>query len=162
MRLTYHFHRSQTCQVPAACRISSSLSEEIFLTKDFTEERVLLHFGAVDRVCDVYLNERYLGHHEGGYLGFTYDITGIVNREGENRLIVSAVDRLSCLSLGRALCRRNVVYSGFRNLEECLVRKCTEGIHRICEAYSDMTGFEIEVTPAGDWNSNDVFVEIES
>ena len=37
--------------------------------------RVLLHFGAVDQICDVSIDGVYVGHHEGGYLPFTFDIT---------------------------------------------------------------------------------------
>lgn len=49
--------------------------------KDFTVpeawrgKRILLHFGAVDQIAKVTLNDTYLGKHTGGYLGFTFDIT---------------------------------------------------------------------------------------
>ena len=33
----------------------------------------LLHFDAVDQIADVYLNGKYLGHHEGGYLPFAFE-----------------------------------------------------------------------------------------
>ncbi len=133
------------------------------LPKDFTEERVLLHFGAVDQVCDVYLNERYLGHHEGGYLGFTYDITGIVNREGENRLIVSAVDRLSHVyPYGKQrFARGGMWYTPVSGIWKSVwLENVPKEYIESVKLTPDMTGFEIEVTPAGDWNSNDVFVEL--
>lgn len=56
--------------------------------------RILLHFGAVDQVAEVFLNGHLAGRHEGGYLPFTLDITDYV-QEGENRLLVKATDRLS-------------------------------------------------------------------
>ena len=37
--------------------------------------KVLLHFGAVDQVADVYVGGDKCGHHEGGYEAFTLDIT---------------------------------------------------------------------------------------
>lgn len=40
--------------------------------------RVLLHFGAVDQIADVCLNGKKIGHHEGGYLPFTFDVTEIL------------------------------------------------------------------------------------
>ena len=51
--------------------------------------RLLLHFGAVDCSCAVYVNGREAGRHTGGYLPFTFDITEYV-QEGENvlRLVV--------------------------------------------------------------------------
>lgn len=38
-------------------------------------ERVLLHFGAVDQSCTVWVNGVEVGSHVGGYLPFTFDIT---------------------------------------------------------------------------------------
>lgn len=56
--------------------------------------RVLLHFGAVDQVAKVWLNDVFVGEHEGGYLPFWFDITDALC-EGENFLKVVAVDTLS-------------------------------------------------------------------
>ena len=39
------------------------------------QERLYLHFGAVDQSCTVYLNRRKVGSHQGGYLPFSIDIT---------------------------------------------------------------------------------------
>lgn len=56
--------------------------------------RVLLHFGAVDQVAEVWVNGRNAVRHEGGYLPFSANITHLL-RKGENRLTVKAVDTLS-------------------------------------------------------------------
>lgn len=45
------------------------------LPDGFRQERVLLHFGAVDQECTVTLNGTNIGEHIGGYLPFTLDIT---------------------------------------------------------------------------------------
>jgi beta-galactosidase/beta-glucuronidase len=37
--------------------------------------RVLLHFGAVDQSCTVWVNDVEVGSHTGGYLPFTFDVT---------------------------------------------------------------------------------------
>lgn len=63
--------------------------------ENFVLPRILLHFGAVDQVAEVWLNEEYLGKHEGGYLPFSFDITDQVRRGEENRIKVLAVDDLS-------------------------------------------------------------------
>ena len=55
--------------------------------------RVLLHFGAVDQVADVYVNGQEVAHHEGGYLPFSADITSAL-REGKNSLTVRVLDSL--------------------------------------------------------------------
>lgn len=39
--------------------------------------RVLLHFGAVDQSCTVFLDGAEVGSHTGGYLPFTLDVTGV-------------------------------------------------------------------------------------
>ncbi len=53
-------------------------------------KRVLLHFGAVDWQCEVWVNGVSVGSHTGGYCPFTFDITDCL-REA-NELIVRVVD----------------------------------------------------------------------
>lgn len=53
--------------------------------------RLILHFGAVDQSCEVYINEQKVAEHSGGYLPFSVDITRDV-REGENNLILKVTD----------------------------------------------------------------------
>lgn len=43
------------------------------------EQRLILHFGAVDQNCKVFCNNVLIGHHEGGYLPFSFDITSFVD-----------------------------------------------------------------------------------
>lgn len=54
-------------------------------------EKVLLHFGAVDDECIVWVNGKQVGEHRGGYLPFTIDITDVLI-DGENELLVSVSD----------------------------------------------------------------------
>jgi len=60
----------------------------------FQKDRVLLHFGAVDQSCEVSLNGKSVGGHEGGYLPFTCDITSAL-AAGENTLVVAVTDATS-------------------------------------------------------------------
>lgn len=69
--------------------------KRFFVPADFTEERVMLHFSAVDQIADVRLNGAGLGEHRGGYLPFSFDITDLVRRDEENLLEVFATDKLS-------------------------------------------------------------------
>ncbi len=50
--------------------------------------RVLLHFGAVDQSCQVRVNGRPVGGHEGGYLPFSFDITDALTRGGNHLHVV--------------------------------------------------------------------------
>lgn len=61
------------------------------LPKDFNKGCVFLHFGAVDSICDIYLNGVYVCHHEGGYNSFSVEITAALARE-VNLLIVKVRD----------------------------------------------------------------------
>ena len=65
---------------------------EFTLPEGFRKDRVLLHFGAVDQECTVYLNDAELGSHEGGYLPFHFDITD--HLQEVNTIRVIAVDPL--------------------------------------------------------------------
>ena len=62
------------------------------LPDGFRKDRVLLHFGAVDQVADIYVNQKHLCRHVGGYESFTVDITDALGES--NELIVRAVDDL--------------------------------------------------------------------
>ena len=68
-------------------------SKSFALPSNFANERILLHFGAVDQIARVFLNERLAGEHIGGYLPFSLDITEQL-REGENTLTVEVEDTL--------------------------------------------------------------------
>ena len=65
------------------------------LPKNFVPEghHVLLHFGAVDQIAEVFLNGRPVVRHEGGYLPFFGNITKLMV-PGENTLTVLVIDAL--------------------------------------------------------------------
>ncbi len=54
--------------------------------------RVLLHFGAVDQSCTVWVNGREVGAHTGGYLPFSFDVTGHLGATGTDVLEVRVRD----------------------------------------------------------------------
>ncbi|MDH7482361.1 MAG: glycoside hydrolase family 2 TIM barrel-domain containing protein [Armatimonadota bacterium] len=56
--------------------------------------RLLLHFGAVDYEARVWVNGHEVAHHRGGYTPFSADVTDVVDMNGENELVVYAVDEL--------------------------------------------------------------------
>ena len=68
-------------------------TREFTLTEDFVEDKVLLHFGAVDTNCVVMVNGKLAGTHRGGYLPFTLDITSMA-KVGENTITVEVEDTL--------------------------------------------------------------------
>ena len=60
--------------------------------KSWRDRRVLLHFGAVDFETTVWVNGQQVGQHRGGYDGFSFDITGALNKSGPNELLVGVWD----------------------------------------------------------------------
>jgi beta-galactosidase/beta-glucuronidase len=55
-------------------------------------QRLVLHFGAVDYHCTVWLNGARLGEHEGGYSPFSFDVTDLLVPGAEQELVVRAED----------------------------------------------------------------------
>ena len=60
------------------------------LKTDFSG-RIILHFGAVDYLSEVWINGVSAGSHKGGYTPFSFDITSLCV-EGENTVVVNAFD----------------------------------------------------------------------
>lgn len=87
---------SRAAQYQGALDELMSYERAFELPKGFYQgrQRVLLHFGAVDQVCHVYVNNHLVIKHEGGYLPFSADITDDLCL-GENQLRVEAEDTLS-------------------------------------------------------------------
>lgn len=59
--------------------------------KDLKSKRLLLHFGAVDWDCTVYINNKEAGRHRGGYDPFSFDITDFI-KKGKQEIVVKVWD----------------------------------------------------------------------
>ncbi len=66
---------------------------ELVIPDGFVQDRVLLHFGAVDQIATVYLNGKELACHTGGYQPFSVDLTDYL--QATNTLVVRVLDTLS-------------------------------------------------------------------
>jgi hypothetical protein len=60
--------------------------------KEWAEQRLLLHFGAVDWEATVWVNGTKVASHRGGYDGFSCDITDALKKDAEQELIVAVWD----------------------------------------------------------------------
>lgn len=54
--------------------------------------KVFLRFGAVDYLCDVWINGTHAGIHQGGYGTFEFEVTSVWKTDGDNIITVRAVD----------------------------------------------------------------------
>ena len=84
---------SPECELSGVHRVLKP-GEYLWYHREFTlpkhDGRVILHFGAVDQICTVYLNNVEICSHVGGYLPFECDITHALTEV--NRLVVCVMD----------------------------------------------------------------------
>lgn len=94
----YSFGPANTLDVPGD--FNSQLPEltyfesSVWYKKTFNcpgskDGRFFIHFGAVNYIADVYFNGKKLGHHEGGFTPFQFEVTDMIKETG-NSLIVRA------------------------------------------------------------------------
>jgi beta-galactosidase/beta-glucuronidase len=60
--------------------------------EDWKDQRVLLHFGAVDWETTVWVNGKEVGTHRGGYDPFSFDLADAAKAGGENEIVVAVWD----------------------------------------------------------------------
>ena len=139
--------------------------EVIFTTifhipRNFTEPRILVHFGAVDQTCEIYLNNTYVGKHEGGYLSFTFEVTDLIRWNSVNDLMIVAQDPLSKnYPYGKQKKKRGGMWytpvSGVwqtvwvenvppRHIENVIMKPDLQGVHVQLETL-EQTGFDAEI-----------------
>lgn len=61
------------------------------LDEFFINDKVILHFLAVDQIAEVYINYKYVGKHVGGFFPFEFEIKKYI-KNGKNTLIVIVQD----------------------------------------------------------------------
>ncbi len=59
---------------------------------NWKNDRILLHFGAVDWKTTVWVNGEKVGTHQGGYDPFTFDISNVLKQSGRQNLLVQVWD----------------------------------------------------------------------
>ncbi|MCR8655729.1 glycoside hydrolase family 2 protein [Paenibacillus endoradicis] len=66
-------------------------SRSLEIPKDFTNKRIMLHFGAVDYEATVWVNGHQVAYHEGGHTPFHADITDVL-QDKDNVVVVKVID----------------------------------------------------------------------
>lgn len=70
------------------------------LPEEMAGKRIMLHFGAVDYSCEVWVNGRFMGNHQGGHISFEMEITGVVQLE-DNEIRLKVQDDSADLEMPR-------------------------------------------------------------
>lgn len=97
-----HLGRSITVPFAYQAELSgigdTSIHEVVWYARDFVVPHdwtetgdVLLHFGAVDYQCHIWLNGKEVGHNAGGHVPFSFDVRPYLT-DGINRLVMRVQD----------------------------------------------------------------------
>ncbi|MDR1392731.1 MAG: beta-galactosidase [Bifidobacteriaceae bacterium] len=62
------------------------------IPEDWSQDRLLLHFQAVDHDATVWVNGTEVGRHRGGFTSFTFDITNQITASRQAEIVVRARD----------------------------------------------------------------------
>ena len=55
----------------------------------FNKAKTILHIDGSDNITKVYLNNKYIGSHTGGYLPFSFDVSDVIKEENDLIILVS-------------------------------------------------------------------------
>lgn len=103
----------QKILVPFACETKlsgihdTSFHNAVWYRRSFSlpepmhDRQILLHFGAVDYTCRLWVNDQFIREHTGGQCGFSADITDALNASGENVIVLEARDDPADLEMPR-------------------------------------------------------------
>ncbi|GGQ14395.1 glycoside hydrolase family 2 protein [Streptosporangium pseudovulgare] len=99
------------------------------LPADFAGGRVILHFGAVDQTCRVWVNDVEAGGHTGGYLPFSFDVTDALRPSG-NTLVVAVQDDTGNGPRGKQRLRRGGIwYTAQSGIWQTVWAECVPEVH---------------------------------
>ena len=116
-------------------------------------QRVLLHFGAVDQTATVWVNNQRVAHHEGGFTGFSADVTDALRWTGGQEIVVRAEDRNEAgpFPVGK---QRNdpkgLFYTGASGIWQTVWMEPVRAAHvDKLDVTADLTGFTVTARTSG-------------
>ena len=116
-------------------------------------QRILLHFGAVDQIATVWVNNQQVAYHEGGFTQFSADITRALRPGSLQRLTVRVEDRneTNPFPVGK---QRNtpegLFYTGSSGIWQTVWMEPVRATHvDKLDITSDLTGFTVTPRVSG-------------
>ena len=70
-------------------------NNDIVLDLKTDKNNLIIHFGAVDWRCDLYVNGKHVGQHEGGFNPFSFDITSFLKKGKKQNIALRVWDPTS-------------------------------------------------------------------
>lgn len=84
---------------------------KITLPHGFMKDRLVIHFGAVDQTATLFINDREVGTHTGGFTAFRFDITDfLTGDEIDIRLTVTDISDTGCHQTGKQRIERGGIW----------------------------------------------------
>ncbi len=132
------------------------LMMKVFNKKVKESGKYILHFGAVDQKCRIWLNGSELGYHEDGYLPFSFDITASI-KQSENELVIAIVDESdqSYLPWGKQKLERGQIwYTAQSGIWQTVWFECIpeDYIEKVNFVYDGTSGVNVNLSKTGDKN----------
>jgi hypothetical protein len=104
-----------------------------FTVADQSKDKVtMLHFGAVDYECNVWVNDKLVGNHKGGNNPFSFDITKYLKKKGPQVLELSVIDPTDTESVTRGkqqLNQRGIWYTPVSGIWQTVWMETIEESH---------------------------------
>lgn len=137
--------------------------DRLWYRKDFTlepgltEKNIILHFGAVDYECDIWVNGKYAGNHKGGNNPFSFDITRFIKGHGKQILEIKVSDPTDTESVTRGkqqLHQKGIWYTPVSGIWktvwlEAVADRHIESIRPETDIYNGKVNFNIKSTGKG-------------
>ncbi|MCL2863904.1 MAG: beta galactosidase jelly roll domain-containing protein [Lachnospiraceae bacterium] len=129
-------------------------------------ERVFLRFGAVDYIADVWLNDVYLGNHEGIFNSFEFDVTNLLKAGEKNVLVVKdTAERETTEYVNAKMDEDTPLSEPYRRHQAVAIEQVKGHMVDAMHRPGSMTSFRQDGNSAGIWDvvelvvRPDVFVE---
>jgi hypothetical protein len=85
--------------------------KDVVLPENFRKEHLILHFGAVDQICELWINDHYVGKHVGGFTPFQFIISEQVTSDSFSiKLRVKDVTDTSYHQTGKQRIKRGGIW----------------------------------------------------